>query len=79
MLAAGSTDESISYLQATLKLLGFYSGNVDGAYSQSTQEAVARFQTAAGIAADGIVGPSTWNKLFPAPEGAQPIPSVKCL
>ncbi|WP_121967883.1 peptidoglycan-binding protein [Leptolyngbya sp. BC1307] len=75
ILSAGSTDESVSYLQATLKLLGFYSGSVDGTYSQSTQEAVARFQTAAGIAADGIVGPSTWGKLLPTPEAAQPIPA----
>ena len=74
ILSAGSADESVSYLQATLKLLGFYSGSVDGTYSQSTQEAVARFQTAAGIAADGIVGPATWGKLLPAPEAAQPIP-----
>lgn len=73
-LSAGSTDTSVSYLQSTLKLLGFYSGSVDGTYSQSTQEAVARFQTAAGIAADGIVGPSTWAKLLPAPEAAQSIP-----
>lgn len=73
-LAAGSTEESVSYLQATLKLLGFYSGGVDGTYSQSTQEAVAQFQTAAGIVADGIVGPSTWAKLLPTPEAAQPIP-----
>jgi N-acetylmuramoyl-L-alanine amidase len=67
MLALGSTGESVSELQATLKLLGFYQGAVDGTYSQPTLDAVAQFQTAAGISADGVTGPSTWQKLLPAP------------
>ncbi len=66
-LTTGSTGESVSELQSTLKLLGFYQGAVDGTYSQPTLEAVTRFQTAAGIAADGITGPSTWQKLLPVP------------
>jgi N-acetylmuramoyl-L-alanine amidase len=67
LLATGSTGESVSELQAILKLLGFYQGAVDGSYSQPTLEAVAQFQSAAGISADGITGPSTWQKLLPAP------------
>ncbi len=67
LLTTGSTGESVSELQATLKLLGFYQGAVDGTYSQPTLEAVAQFQSAAGITADGITGPSTWQKLLPAP------------
>ena len=68
LLAVGSTGESVGQLQATLKLLGFYRGAIDSTYSQSTLEAVAKFQTAAGITADGIAGPSTWQKLLPLPE-----------
>jgi len=68
VLAVGSTGETVSQLQATLSLLGFYQGAVDGSYSTSTQAAVIRFQTAAGLAADGIAGPSTWRKLLPPPE-----------
>lgn len=75
ILTAGSSGDRVSHLQATLKLLGFYSGDVDGTYSQATQDAVARFQSAAGIAADGIVGPSTWDKLLPAPDAVAAIPS----
>jgi N-acetylmuramoyl-L-alanine amidase len=67
LLDIGSTGESVSELQAILKLLGFYPGAVDGTYSQPTLEAVAQFQSAAGISADGITGSSTWQKLLPAP------------
>jgi len=66
-LSAGSTGESVSQLQATLKLLGFYSGEITGIYDQPTTSAVAEFQAAAGIFADGVAGPSTWQKLLPAP------------
>lgn len=72
-LSAGSTGASVSRLQATLKLMGFYQGAVDGVYSQATQEAVGRFQTAAGIAADGVTGPSTWAKLLPSPDAVTAI------
>jgi len=67
-LAAGSTGDTVSRLQATLKLLGYYQGGIDGSYSPATQSAVAQFQTDAGLAADGITGPSTWRKLLPPPE-----------
>jgi peptidoglycan hydrolase-like protein with peptidoglycan-binding domain len=46
-------------------LLGFYADTVDGIFSQSTARAVSQFQEAAGLAADGIVGQDTWNRLFP--------------
>ncbi len=85
LLSIGSTGEAVSQLQATLKLLGFYQDGVDGTYSQSTLEAVAQFQVAAGISADGITGPSTWQKLLPEPESisaiaapaVQPAPAVE--
>lgn len=67
-LTPGSTGADVSRLQATLKLLNFYQGDIDGTYSPATQAAVASFQTAAGIEADGITGPATWQKLLPAPD-----------
>ena len=75
LLSTGSTGAAVSQLQATLQLLGFYSGEVSGNYSAATQEAVARFQAAAGISADGIAGPSTWAKLLPAPDEVASIPA----
>ena len=64
-LKPGSRGAEVTELQATLKLLGYYGGTVDGVYGQSTVSAVAQFQQAAGLNADGITGPATWNRLFP--------------
>lgn len=65
-LKSGSRGAEVTELQATLKLLGYYGGTVDGFYGQSTVSAVSQFQQAAGLSADGITGPATWNRLFPA-------------
>ena len=64
-LKLGSRGSAVIELQAALKLLGFYADTVDGIFSQSTATAVSQFQEAAGLAADGIVGQDTWNRLFP--------------
>ncbi|MEG4321047.1 MULTISPECIES: peptidoglycan-binding protein [unclassified Microcoleus] len=69
-LKLGSRGSDVTELQAALKLLGFYPDNVDGIFAQSTAQAVSKFQEAAGIAPDGIVGQDTWNRLFPATPGA---------
>ncbi|WP_445174842.1 peptidoglycan-binding protein [Microcoleus sp.] len=71
-LKLGSRGEAVLELQAALKLLGFYADTVDGIFSQSTARAVSKFQEAAGLATDGIVGQDTWNRLFPvAPSGIE--------
>lgn len=89
-LKLGSRGPQVIELQAALKLLGFYTGEVDGIFSAATARAVSEFQQAAGIGADGIAGQDTWNRLFPetptsaigeapAPDGAtaeeSPVPS----
>jgi peptidoglycan hydrolase-like protein with peptidoglycan-binding domain len=68
ILRLGSAGESVSQVQAMLKLMGFYDGPVDGFYREQTQVAVASFQTAAGIHTDGIVGQTTWQYLLPNPD-----------
>lgn len=65
ILRIGSEGEPVSELQAMLKLLGYYSGTVDGVYREDTAVAVATFQQAVGLQADGVVGPDTWNLLLP--------------
>ncbi|MGK7924808.1 MAG: peptidoglycan-binding protein [Spirulina sp.] len=61
----GSQGDAVRELQAALLLLGFYTGEVDGQYSESTVIAVSRFQEAAKLPVDGIMGNATWNRLFP--------------
>ncbi len=69
VLQQGAQGAEVTELQAVLKLLGYYNGPVDGVYGPSMVEAVSRFQVAAGLAPDGIVGPATWNRLFPPTPG----------
>ncbi|MEB3272954.1 MAG: peptidoglycan-binding protein [Prochlorothrix sp.] len=68
-LSLGDTQSDVVELQAVLRLLGFYEGEIDGVYGSSTQAAVAIFQETAGLAATGEVGPSTWDRLFPPSPG----------
>jgi N-acetylmuramoyl-L-alanine amidase len=68
-LQLGSQGESVRELQAMLMLLGYYPGPVTGIYQEDTAAATRRFQSAAGVTADGIVGPATWSRLFPTPPG----------
>jgi N-acetylmuramoyl-L-alanine amidase len=79
-LQVGSEGSEVSELQATLKLLGYYRGSVDGMYSEETAAAVSAFQKAAGLAASGVVDQQTWNRLFPPnPESAPEQGSNTCV
>ena len=71
-LRPGSQGEAVKTLQALLKLLGYYSGDVSGLYQEDTAAAVSAFQRDAGLTADGVVGPDTWNRLLPTVPIAQP-------
>ena len=65
-LKLGSEGVPVRELQGALKLLGFYKGEVNGIFSQSTRTAVSGFQKAAGLKADGVVDTNTWKTLFPS-------------
>lgn len=75
-LRAGSQGAAVSELQAALKLLGYYTGAVDGVYSESTVLAVSRFQQAAGLNPDGVVSQGTWERLFPLTPSTASSPSA---
>lgn len=49
----------LDWAQSTLAQLGFDPGPIDGQIGPRTREATTQFQTAAGITADGIPGPTT--------------------
>lgn len=60
----GSTGADAKMVQRRLKDLGYYSGKVDGEFWEGSVEALKKFQTAHGLAADGVAGKSTYDILF---------------
>ncbi len=56
----------VEALQRLLARVGWRPGTPDGLFGPRTQAAVLGFQRAAGIAADGIVGPETAGRLLAA-------------
>lgn len=68
-LSPGATGSEVKNLQESLTALGYNPGKADGSYGPSTQAAVAEFQKANGLTADGIVGAATLAKLQQALSG----------
>jgi len=60
----GNQGTYASYVQLVLMRLG-YSVLIDGVFGPNTKRAVIAFQNANGLAADGIVGPLTWERFLP--------------
>ncbi|MFD7634125.1 D-Ala-D-Ala carboxypeptidase family metallohydrolase, partial [Streptomyces sp. NPDC059873] len=65
-LSQGASGADVTQLQ--IRVAG-YPGTgavlaIDGAYGPATTAAVKRFQSAYGLAADGIAGPATFSKLY---------------
>jgi peptidoglycan hydrolase-like protein with peptidoglycan-binding domain len=58
-LQEGSTGAAVLALQQKLTFLGYWLGTPNGVFGDSTQEAVYAYQKAAGVSADGVVGPKT--------------------
>lgn len=63
-LRQGITGPAVTRVQETLKARGFYDGAIDGIFGPGTEAAVKAFQTDAQLAADGVVGPATWQALL---------------
>lgn len=72
-LQLGSTAAEVKSLQQTLTQLGYYDGEISGTYDAATQQATQQFQQANDLQADGVVGPTTWEKLQQA-RAAAPTP-----
>jgi hypothetical protein len=58
-LRPGIRGENVARLQAALEKLGHWEGKPTGVYDGPTRRAVAEFQKANGLAADGRAGPRT--------------------
>jgi peptidoglycan L-alanyl-D-glutamate endopeptidase CwlK len=59
VLKIGSSGPEVAALQAALARHGFDPGGADGNFGPGTESAVKAFQSQAGLAADGVVGPQT--------------------
>ncbi len=62
-LIVGDRGPAVLALQQRLSELGYWLGEPDGQYGGMTQQAVWAFQKAAGLGADGVVGPGTRRAL----------------
>ena len=64
VLRKGSVGQSVYLLQEKLNALGYDCGNPDGIFGAKTRDSVIAYQKDKKLAADGIVGPATWNELL---------------
>lgn len=63
-VAQGNSGNAVKAAQQLLNgKFGYNNVVVDGIFGPITAQAVKDFQTSKGLAADGVVGPSTWQKL----------------
>ncbi len=59
----GSTGDTVTKVQQTLKDWGYFDGPVTGTFGQQTYDAVVLFQKRNGLPADGVVGRATFEAL----------------
>lgn len=67
LLRRGSRRAEVLVLESKLRQLGFFTGNPDEIFDDTTEAAVIKFQRFTNIKVDGIVGPQTWAALFTPP------------
>ena len=72
----GSRGPEVVELQEILSMCGYDCGTVDGIFGQKTQAALVDFQREAGLEADGICGPKTWDALAIAEARAPAAPAT---
>lgn len=70
-LREGDSGPAVQALQVQLVAQGS-SISSDGAFGPATASAVRNFQSSAGLAVDGVVGPATWTALIGAGGGSAP-------
>ncbi len=69
VLRVGSSGQDVITLQYLLNVAAEFNSRIpapaqDGNFGRETQQAVAAFQSAAGLTPDGVVGPLTWQALY---------------
>ncbi|MES1246288.1 MAG: peptidoglycan-binding domain-containing protein [Actinomycetota bacterium] len=66
ILKPGDSGAKVTLLQRALARAGYSTGKADGSYGPATKSAVAQFQQAHGLTADGVAGPKTLAALAAA-------------
>jgi len=64
ILRYGMTGSDVAELQTRLKQLGYYSGTISSRFDSATRDAVMAFQTRNYITIDGVVGYTTFARLY---------------
>ena len=64
LLKKGMKDGAVVGLQQLLSARGYYTGDCDGIFGETTKRSVMGFQADAGLETDGEVGWHTWGKLI---------------
>jgi peptidoglycan hydrolase-like protein with peptidoglycan-binding domain len=64
MICKGMDGADVMALQALLTAHGYTVNAVNGVFDDSTDKACRKFQSAEGIAVDGIAGPNTWTAIL---------------
>ncbi|WP_413167155.1 peptidoglycan-binding protein [Capilliphycus salinus ALCB114379] len=72
-LRFGDRGTSVSQVQQRLRVLGYYSGPVNGIFDLTTRRAVIAFQRDYGITQTGVVGATTQSYLISAVPQFQPV------
>lgn len=70
LLKLGSKGNEVKQLQEKLKL------TADGSFGPNTEKSVKEWQSSNGLTSDGIVGDSTWNKMFGSTTITTPVLNV---
>ncbi len=70
----GDRGTSVTEMQERLSELGYYAGDVDGAYGNQTRHAVELFQYQNGLTVDGIAGKYTQTVLYES-KNVKPAPT----
>lgn len=60
----GDSNSDVKKLQQALKILGYYTGKLDGDYGDGTTKAVMEYQGDHDLLADGVAGKETVKSIF---------------
>lgn len=64
IIKQGSSGTAVREIQRRLSELGYFNNPITGNFGSITKQAVTAFQIKCGLIADGIVGETTYNRMF---------------